>query len=303
MHELGLETRTLADEIDGFLTYLKFTKRRSIATVFHYSHDLTLLLRYLARVLQCEVLEVTIGMVTSQMIEGFFTYLSEERRNSARSNMRRLAAVRAFFNYIYAESETTEKQNAINPVRDIRMERAEVKPLQVLTEAQVLRLLRAARTNDNDPERDYAMLRLFLHCGASLSEVISMKLQDVNLTQGYVRLAWGSAHARVVPLSDETRHAIAQWISHRPESDHDRLFLNRSGLPITKGAIYHMLAKCKSRANLGPEIRVTTQTLRHTCFAHLAKQGFSAEEIQELSGLRNAYMPRNYVRLALSESE
>ena len=130
MHELGLETRTLADEIDGFLTYLKFTKRRSIATVFHYSHDLTLLLRYLARVLQCEVLEVTIGMVTSQMIEGFFTYLSEERRNSAAA----ICVVQlpyAPFSTTYAESETT-RNNAINPVRDIRMERAEVKPLQVL---------------------------------------------------------------------------------------------------------------------------------------------------------------------------
>jgi site-specific recombinase XerD len=303
MQELALETRTLADEIDGFLAYLKYTKGLQMATVFHYSHDLTLLLRYLARVLQCGVLDVTIAMVTPQMIEDFFSYLSEERQNSIRSNKRRLAAVRAFFNYIYSKSEIAEQLNTANPVEDIRSEQVEEKPPEYLSEAQVLRLLRAARADGTEPKRDYAILRLFLHCGASLSEVLAMRLQDVNLTQSYVRLAWGSAHARVVPLSDETRHAIAQYINVRPTSDHEKLFLSRWGLPITKGAIYHMLAKCKSSANLGAEAKVTTQTLRHTCFAHLAKKGFSACEIQALSGLRSTQMPRTYVRLVQPENE
>jgi integrase/recombinase XerD len=288
-------TRTLADEIDGFLAYLGTKRGLSSATVFHYSHDLSLLLRYLARTNGCEVLDVTIEMATSEAIQSFFTYLSEGRQNCVRSNKRRLAAVRSFFNYIY--SQTTKRSNTANPVGDITVQKAELKPPQILTDTQVMQLLRAARSDGPFPVRDYALLRLFLHCGASLSEVLNAQLQDVNLTSAYIRLAWGTSHSRVVPLSEETRHAIAQYIICRPNSNTERLFLNHRGQPITKGTVYHLLAKCKSYAKLSPDTKINSQVLRHTCFGRLAKEGFSVSEIQALAGLRSSQMARSYVRL------
>lgn len=292
--------RTIADVIDGFLFYLQNVRRLSVYTVFHYGHDLSLFLRFLAHEQGKSTLDLTLEDVTPQHVQGFLRFLTTQRHNSERSAKRRLAALRSFFAYAYEPVTSAETSVAYyNPARSVSTPHANEPPPQALSGSDALRILRAARAHGANPVRDYAILRLFLHCGARLSEVLQLKLSDINLTDNWIRLGGGGKRDRIVPLSDETNHALAQYLSNRPCVAYDNVFISRNLHPITKGTIYHLVSKCLS--NVALDCHVNLHTLRHTCYTMLAKEGFAAHEIQALAGLRRPQTPRIYVHMAAAE--
>ncbi len=294
--KLSPKRRYLADAIDGFLFYMENVKHLSPHTVFHYGHDLSLFMRYLSQLKGVPLLELALPEVVPAHIDGFLHFLTAERGNSQRSAKRRLAALRTFFAYIWDEY-TEEEGGSINPAMLVPVPRIREAPPKALTEGETLSLLRAARAHAPYPARDYCLLQVFLSCGARLAEVLELSLDDCDIKEGYICLGRGTKRERLLPLDTEAIHALIAYLATRPPVATDRVFVNRYGRPITKGAIYHLMGRCLSAADLSDK-GITIHTLRHTCFARMAREGFSPQALQGLAGLSRLQTPRIYVKMA-----
>ena len=288
--------RCLSDYIGEFLNYLENKKHLSPHTVFHYGHDLSLFVRYLSLKNKCTMLEVKLENVKDEHIDGFLNYLVEERNNCLRSAKRRLSAIRSFYTYI-SNMLPKFRDTLGNPATAVPIPRVNEPLPKILTDDEVISLLRAARSHSPFPPRDYAILRLFLNCGARLSEVLELEIDDFNQSNGTIRFGRNTRRERNLPLSPETLHAMVTYLTTRPLATSERIFINRLGNPITKGAVYHLLGRCLSAASLSDK-GITIHSLRHTCFANLAREGFSPDEIRSISGLRRVQTTRIYERIA-----
>ena len=285
--------------IDHYMHYLCSEKGMSPLTVIHYAHDVTMFMRFVAKQLGDQQ-QLRITDITPQHIQAFLDYLQEDRRNNRRSAKRRLAALRSFFDYAIGMSPTLRGSFG-NPALVILTPTPPDSIPRPLTAEEATSLLRAVRAHGPNPRRDYAILRLFLHCGARLSEVLHLDLDDINLDEMYVRLDANGKRDRLVPLSEETARALQDYLRERPDVPSPRVFINRSRKPISKGAVYYALAKSVASPSLPPN-SVTINRLRHNCFTLLAKAGLTVEELQAVAGLRDKKAPRLYVRLAREQS-
>jgi site-specific recombinase XerD len=289
----------LSDVVDGFLYHLRDVRGLSPHTVVHYGHDLSLFLRYSARQLDIDLLELRLDDVTSDHIQDFLQYLTEARGNSARSVKRRLAALRTFFSYVIEKHCSSSVQNGYhNPALAVSLPAVQEPPPPTLTVEEARQLLRAARVHAPNPVRDYAIMRLFLQCGARLSEVLLLDFEHINLSKGFVQLGAGTDRERFVPLSEDTYEALTAYLTMRPNVPSNRVFISRRRTPITKGTVYHVFRRCLSAAALSG---VTIYTLRHTCFTLLAQEGFTASELKELAGFRRLQTAQAYLRLAFDK--
>jgi len=283
--------RYLVDVIEGFLYNLENVRHLSPHTIFHYGHDLTLFMRYISSQTKSTVNELSLADITTEMIDGFLVNMKEERNNSERSIKRRLSTLRSFCTY------TWDLEVKDNPALAVPLPSISEKLPDPLSKGDVLALLRAARAHAPNPARDYAILQLFLYCGARLSEVLQLTVTDVLFADGCIRLGRNTTRDREILLPSETIHSLFAYLMKRPDVEPRALFLNRYKKPITKGAIYHSLARSISAGGLR-NLNINVDILRHTCFTKMAREGFSPAEIMMYSGLHRIHTPKLYTKLA-----
>ena len=159
--------------IEGYMRYLCSEKELSPRTTIHYGHDVTMFMRYVAKQLGTNRRQIRINDITPSHIQAFLDYLQEERGNNCRSTKRRLAALRSFFDYAI-DTSPAARDSFRNPALAVLTPAPPESIPQPLTAEEAISLLRAARAHGPNPKRDYAIIRLFLHCGARLSEVLQL---------------------------------------------------------------------------------------------------------------------------------
>lgn len=292
--EVDLETshRPLSRWILRFLHYLDQIEEKSANTLRHYAHDLDLFSRFL----QAHAPWITKpGDVTSETIVDFLTYMRIHRGNSPSSNRRRLVTIRRFFAYLLRNGEVYE-----NPAASISVERGRPQPTPVLTRLEARRLLEAAKTTQF-PTRDYAIFRLFLSCGCTLSELISLTVDDYDPFEETITFRSPSGLKRRIYLSPACSDAIRAYLRERPKAPADKsLFLNRRHQGITKGAVYHALRHALRRAGINrPGISV--HSLRRTCLTLLWGDGISLYALQQVAGFSSLATTKEYAGFELAE--
>ncbi|MBO2521488.1 MAG: hypothetical protein CW345_06765 [Firmicutes bacterium] len=279
--------RPLARWIAEFLEDLARREARSENTLRHYAHDLDLFTRYLK--MYVPGVE-TPEDIDSRVVTGFFRYLRLVRGNSAASSRRRLASLRRFFAYL-------ERQGAIprDPSSAVPAQRVRSRPSVTLTRDEALRLLEAAKMS-RFPARDYAMFRLFLTCGCTLSELLSLKLDDFDPAAGTITFTGRRGRRRTLGLSPACRQALAEYLAQRPKAPASRsFFLNRRGEPVTKGAVYHAFRLAVRRAGI-ERPGLTVHSLRRTCLTLLWEAGVSLRALQQVAGHASLSSTRTYAR-------
>ena len=279
--------RPLADWIDRFLHHLAQHERKSPNTVRHYAHDLELFSRYLRAFAPYVAAPAD---VEPHMIRGFLRYLSIERGNGPASNRRRLASLRRFFAYLFETGALQE-----NPCSSIPLERAPSRHAAALTRDEARRLLEAAKMS-RFPARDHAMFRLFLSCGCTLSELLSLKLDDFDRSHGTITLTGRGGKSRTLTLSPACLSALEEYLQSRPKAPAAKsLFINRRGEPVTKGAVYYAFRQALRRSGL-ERPGLTVHSLRRTCLILLWEAGVSLRTLQHVAGHHSLATTREYTR-------
>jgi integrase/recombinase XerD len=227
--------------------------------------------------------------------EDFREYLREQSRKgqSTKTVARRLAAIRAILRYF--EEQALEKRGGRDEEEIARLEaiksqldrpKPERSLPKVLSKAQVLELISAPSPKSMLFARDVAILELLYASGLRASEICGLKVRDVNLAVGCVRVLGKGMKERIVPVGRAAIEAITRYLAEcRPKLDRqslDRLFLSRTGRAMERIGLWMLVEKHARRCGLLKS--VSPHMLRH-CFAtHLIGGGADLRVVQELLG-------------------
>lgn len=258
-----------------FLIYLKEVKGSSMNTIQSYERDLKYFFEYLVTK---DIKEV--NKITSQDISKYLELL-EEQQKSVSTISRTLASVRAFYNYLVKEEVMKE-----NPATLIALPKIEKKIPKILSEAEIEILLKQPVATDLKGIRDKAMLELLYATGIRVSELISLKVTDVNLNQGYI-ICRDLVKERSIPIGKHAIAALKKYLTQVRhvmirENTQEVLFVNCSGMPLTRQGFWKILKTYAKHAEIATDI--TPHMLRHSFAAHLIQHGANLKSVQQMLG-------------------
>lgn len=276
--------------LDRYLDFLMVEKGLAPQTIEAYSRDLV---RYISFLVESG--RATVSEADTPLILKYLISMREDGLN-ARSRARHLVSIRGFYRFL-AQEEILPS----DPSRLIDLPKSGLKLPDVLTIDEVKRLLDAPDPQKPSGCRDAAMLELLYAAGLRVSELITLKLQDVNLTAGYVRVFGKGAKERVVPIGQYAQEKIRRFITGaRQALLKDRisatLFVARAGKPLSRQGFWKLIKRYGLRAGLRKVI--TPHTLRHSFASHLLEGGADLRAVQTMLGHADIATTQIYTHVA-----
>lgn len=274
-------------EMESFAQFLRKEKNASENTVLSYLRDVRQFDVWLRpeRVLpeQVETLD----------IERYAQHLANMGRSTA-TIKRAIASLRCFFDFLQCEGKTD-----FNCVCGVTTRKLQRRLPQVLTGKEVERFLDQPRAESAKGIRDKAMLELLYATGIRVSELIALRVEEVNLAAGHIRFLSGKKE-RTVPLYPRAIAALRDYMSNvRPHltvsPEESTLFTNMSGEPMSRQGFWKLVKHYQAMAGIEKEI--TPQMLRHSFAAHLLENGADLRSIQEMLGHADLSSTQIYARM------
>lgn len=262
--------------IQKFLDWLSVERGLSPNTLAAYSRDLV----QFAEFAESRGVKEP-DSVDEKLIMDFVSKLERARYTPA-SLARKISTIRGFFKFLLAEREL--EKNPLFALRSYRPPRRLPKSLDV---DDVSRLLSAPDTRSDLGLRDKAMLETLYATGLRVSELISLKISDVDLKSRFIRCVGKGNKERLVPLGE----VAAQYINSYLEGPRNRLsggrvseylFLTEQGRPMSRVMFWKIIKKYARVAGITKEI--TPHTLRHSFATHLLERGADLRSLQEMLG-------------------
>lgn len=220
------------------------------------------------------------------------TYLVALQKNGKSSSTisRTISALKNFFDFL-----KNEKLIKDNPAVSIHSPKQIKKKPSILTEEEVAELMLLPDKNTFKGTRDLAMLELMYSSGINVSELISIKLAQINLSAGIISIEGDKE--RIIPLSKYAKSAIDSYLNNFRDNksidDNEFLFINISGEPISRQGIWKVLKSYKKKMNLEKEL--SPQILRNSFAVHMLSHGADLGTLQELMGLSSLGAAQNYI--------
>jgi integrase/recombinase XerC len=269
-----------------YLRYLRYERRMSPNTERNYQRDIEALCRFLER-------EDLHGWddVDSYHIRAFASWC-HRRGLAPRSIQRRLSALRGFFRFLLREGRVES-----NPAADVPSPKLPKRLPKTLDVDQIARLLEI----DGDSPlalRDRAIMELFYSSGMRLAELVGLKVTDLDLADGSVRVLGKGNKTRILPVGRKAREAIQAWLGTRsdfPGHDLDALFLSRRGQALSARAVQARLREWSRR--IGLATGVNPHLLRHSFATHLLESSGDLRSVQELLGHADISTTQIYTHL------
>ena len=265
----------MESEINNFISYLHNIKKTSNNTELSYKRDLGKLCQYLVENGISDV-----NGITTEVLSSYIVYLGENHFAAATIS-RNVASIKAFFHYLYKEG-IVEKD-----VSDgLKAPKIEKKMPEILTTEEVIWLLEQPKGDTPKEIRDKAMLELLYATGIRVTELITLKVSDVNMQMGFIICRDGSKE-RVIPFGAAAKRAMIQYLEKARnvmllDLHSDILFVNCSGQPMSRQGFWKLIKYYAKKAGIVTDI--TPHTLRHSFAAHLVENGADLRSVQEMLG-------------------
>ena len=213
-----------------------------------------------------------------------------------RSTARQLSSFRRFFRYLLREGVIAE-----DPTTQIAMPKIGRTLPQSLTEEEVEALLAAPVVSDPLGHRDRAMLELLYATGVRVSELINLKVSQVNLNQGVLRIIGKGDRERLIPLGDEAQDWVKKFIDGPRvkillERQTEYLFPTGRGDRMTRQAFWHIIKRYAKKAGIGKKL--SPHTVRHAFATHLLNNGADLRVVQLLLGHSDVSTTQIYTHVA-----
>ena len=276
--------------VQRFLDAVWMERGLSANTLAAYRADLTALSRWLAN-----EHGVPIQLTSRAQLLGFIAWRVESGARP-RSTARQLSSFRRFFRHLLRDGGLRE-----DPTAHIAMPKIGRSLPKSLTEEEVESLLSAPLVSDPLGHRDRTMLEVLYATGLRVSELVSLKYNQVNLNQGVIRVLGKGNRERLIPLGDEAVRWLQEFIAGaRNEILLDRttdyLFPTRRGDRMTRQAFWHIIKRYARKSSIDKDL--SPHTLRHAFATHLLNHGADLRVVQMLLGHSDLSTTQIYTHVA-----
>ena len=251
--------------------HLPKERRASPHTCEAYAHSFRILVCFAASRLDVRPHRLEVEQLDAPLILAFLEHVEIERKNSARTRNARLAAINAFFRFL--EYRLPSCLDQAGRIHAIPMKKTDEALVGYLNKDELRALLDAPDRRTPSGIRDQAMLHLAFAAGLRVSELVSLRLDQLeHPTLSSIRVLGKGRRERVLPLWKETSAALKAWLARRLPTGDPELFLNAGGRAMTRSGFEYILAKhvvtaARQQPSIGKK-RVTPHVLRHTCAMH-----------------------------------
>lgn len=262
--------------LDSFLSYLAVEKGLSENTLESYGRDVGKFLEFLSRQGISDI-----SVVKYDNIADFLADSKEKGFNPA-TIVRSIVSIKQFFKYLIIEKLISE-----DPASQIKTPKMKKSIPGVISLDDVETLLGAPDESTPEGLRDSAMLEVLYASGIRVSELIGLKLNDVNFDHGYVIVYGKGSKERLVPVGEKARAKLTEYLSNgRPSilktRESKALFVTRRGGGMTRQGFWKLIKNYALKA--GIEKKISPHTLRHSFATHLLERGADLRTIQIMLG-------------------
>lgn len=259
--------------IEKYIQYLTEVKKSSLNTVQSYKRDLVKMQRFLESNGVRSVQDVNTTLLRSYVI-----YMESEKMSSATVS-RSIASIRSFFIFLQERGEVSG-----NPTEGLKPPKVEKKAPETLTIEEVNLLLDQPSGDTPKEIRDKAMLELLYATGLRVSELISLKVSDLNLSLSYIE-CHDRNKSRIIPIENAAKRALTRYITEiRPAmcNDSEYLFTNVKGEMMSRQGFWKVLKSYAKKAGINKDI--TPHMIRHSFATHMVSNGADLASLQEMLG-------------------
>lgn len=269
-----------------YIRYIKTERRLSANTVEAYVDDYNEFMHFVLR-----IYGVAPEEVNAVMISRFMQWLYSAKRSSA-SQARRLSGIKSLYNYLLI----TERVEQL-PTESVDAPKAERLLPDVLSVEEIDALLRTFDITTAKGCRDSAIVEVLYSTGLRVTELVTLRINDLFFGEGYVRVIGKGDKQRLVPISSAARDKIQLYMEFRkPEKPSEStLFLNNRGKPLTRVMVFTIIRQAAERAGITKSI--SPHTLRHSYATHLLEGGANIRQVQELLGHESISTTEVYTHL------
>lgn len=284
--------------IKEYVEYLKNEQDASEHTIKNYLADL----RQFAEFIKQKHPQIASGgksslsKIDQNIIRGYLSTLFN--KNNPASVARKLASLRSFFKYFVKHDVISS-----NPAKDVASPKVPKRLPKFLTVDEVNILLQSPTAAGVLSLRDKAMMEVMYSSGLRVSELVGLDLENINLSEGVVKVLGKGRKERIVPIGSKAQTALAHYLEKRAEllqnSQSKAVFLNRQGDRITPRSVERMVQKYLAGSGIQKE--VTPHVLRHSFATHMLNSGADLRGIQELLGHTNLSTTQKYTHVSIDK--
>ena len=263
----------MKEEMEKFIDYLKKVKKSSNNTIMSYQRDLNKLCSFMNTK---EIMEVK--DISDTNLNSYVLYMENQGLSSATIS-RNIASIRAFFLYLLRNGMISQ-----DPTIQLKPPKLEKKKPQILSTEEIELLLQQPEGDRPKELRDKAMLALLYATGLRVSELVNLKLSDINLEMGFI-VCYFQNKNRVIPMDSVALKTLKDYIVYSREEmnkDSEYLFVNCYGVQMTRQGVWKVIKSYAKKAGIEKEI--APNMIRHSFASHLIENGANLTAVQEMLG-------------------
>ena len=280
----------MEQNILDFITYLREVKGSSPNTIQAYQADLNKLCMFLAK-----QENISVTTISETNLNSYVLHLEKEGYSPA-SVSRNISTIKAFFLFLLKRGKiANDPSERLSPPKVTR------KPPEFLGTKEMNKLLQQPDLNTPKGIRDKAILELLYATGIKVSELVSLKVQDLNLKMKYITCV--GKNERNIPIGKKARNALEQYLNIRQETfnkrNTDYLFLNTSGEKLSRQGLWKILKEYALSAEIDG---INPNKIRQTFAMHLLNNGADLESVREFMGHNDIMTTQQYLTHSYTNS-
>lgn len=281
----------------GFKAYLQLERSMSDNTIDAYLHDVSLFTGYLEQ----ESKSYSVAEIEQKHLQDFLRFVNELEL-SAGTQARVLSGIKSFFKYLLLEEVVK-----VDPTALLEAPKLKRTLPTYLTIDEIESLFEAIDHSTPEGQRNRAILETMYSCGLRVSETITLKISDLYLDIGFIKVVGKGNKERLVPIGSTAVKQIKLYREHVrshiniKKGAEDILFLNRRGNGLSRVMIFLILKDVTEKS--GIKKNVHPHTLRHSFATHLVEAGADLRAVQEMMGHKSittteiyTHLDRSYLR-------
>ena len=284
-----------SEKIEDFSNFLKFEKNFSGNTLDAYMRDV----RKLESFTISELDNLSPENITYENLQEYIYQLSKNKI-SERSQARAISSIKAFFKFLLEDDYRTD-----NPAALLEGPKLGLYLPDTLSEEDINRIITCIDNSTDIGKRNKCILEVLYGCGLRVSELIDLKISNINFKESYIMVEGKGEKTRLVPLANTTAEFITSYIhtvrnkTKINKKYEDTLFLNSRGTNMSRVIVFIIIKELTQKAGISKSI--SPHTFRHSFATHLLQNGADLRFIQEMLGHSSITTTQVYTHLKTEE--